>query len=143
RASDNVFPSRFDPESLCSQDGQTVVKAEFMAHPVNPKEADAYWLATCDLKAPPHESGNLIRDGPYFWGHYSLRRVLLAMAYHCSRLQPDLPVEEESEPKIRGERERSRSPKIKQIAVDGDDDAIYGLECPTDESFRNFLNSQA
>ncbi|KAF2545625.1 hypothetical protein F2Q70_00022376 [Brassica cretica] len=44
---------------------------------------------------------------------------------------------------IPGERERSRSPKIKQIAVDGDDDAIYGLECPTDESFRNFLNSQA
>ncbi|KAF3589874.1 hypothetical protein F2Q69_00030274 [Brassica cretica] len=44
---------------------------------------------------------------------------------------------------IPGERERSRSPKIKQIAVDGDDDAIYGLECPTDESFRNFLNSPA
>ncbi|KAL0815754.1 hypothetical protein Bca101_072198 [Brassica carinata] len=63
------------------------------------------------------------------------------MAYHCSRLQPDLPVEEESEPSM--EEERSRSPKIKQIAVDGDDDAIYGLECPTDESFRNFLNSQA
>ncbi|KAF8107857.1 hypothetical protein N665_0116s0062 [Sinapis alba] len=52
--------------------------------------------------------------------------VPLTVAYHRTRLQPDQPVEEESEP-FMGEfvpcglpvvRERSRSPKNKQIAVD-------------------------
>ncbi|KAL0702382.1 hypothetical protein Bca4012_058504 [Brassica carinata] len=63
----------------------------------------------------------------------------------------DLPVEEEFEPSldefvpydIPVERERSRYPKDKHVAVDGNNGVVGGLECPTDELFRNFLNSQA
>ncbi|KAF3594676.1 hypothetical protein DY000_02021876 [Brassica cretica] len=95
---------------------------------------------------------DILRGGPYFRGHFSLECVHRAMAYNRSRLQPDLPVEEESKSDmeefvpydILGEKERSRSPKNKQIAVDScDSGAINRLECPTDEMFCNFLNSQA
>ena len=62
------------------------------------------------------------------------------MAYNRSQLQPDLPVEGESETDIEefvpydilGERERSRSPKKKQISVE-DYGAVDGLECLSDE----------
>ncbi|KAF3571467.1 hypothetical protein F2Q69_00059201 [Brassica cretica] len=95
---------------------------------------------------------DILRGGPYFRSHFSLECVHRAVAYNRSRLQPDLPVEEESKSDmeefvpydILGEKERSRSPKNKQIAVDScDSGAINRLECPTDEMFCNFLNSQA
>ncbi|KAF3593472.1 hypothetical protein DY000_02021392 [Brassica cretica] len=69
--------------------------------------------------------GNILWGGPYFWGHFSLECVPRAVAYNRSRIQPDLPVEEELEMDmeefvpydIPGERERSRSPKNKKIVV--------------------------
>ncbi|KAH0903247.1 hypothetical protein HID58_042750 [Brassica napus] len=69
---------------------------------------------------------NIVRGGTYFWGHFSLERVRRAVAYNRSQLKPDLPVEGESETDmeefvtydIPGERERSRSPKKKQISVE-------------------------
>ncbi|KAG2298915.1 hypothetical protein Bca4012_010472 [Brassica carinata] len=54
--SNDVSPSCFDPESIKTHVGEIVQKVEFMAHPVDPKEAAEWWRATCDLKPPPHES---------------------------------------------------------------------------------------
>ncbi|KAF2541000.1 hypothetical protein F2Q68_00030996 [Brassica cretica] len=43
---------------------------------------------------------NIVRGGTYFWGHFSPERVRRAVAYNRSQLQPDLPVEGESETDI-------------------------------------------
>lgn len=56
RASDSAFPSSFYLESLRTQEGEIVLKPEFVAQSVNPTEAVAYWLSTCDMKPPPHKS---------------------------------------------------------------------------------------
>ncbi|KAF3536760.1 hypothetical protein F2Q69_00021858 [Brassica cretica] len=56
RASDSAFPSSFYLESLRTQEGEIVLKPEFVAHFVNPTEAVVYWLSTCDIKPPPHKS---------------------------------------------------------------------------------------
>ncbi|WZZ59207.1 hypothetical protein YC2023_059314 [Brassica napus] len=79
-------------------------------------------------------------------------RVRRAVAINRSRLQPDFPVQGESETDmeefvpydIPDEREMSRSPMNKQVAVDDYDNGdVDGLEYPSDELFRNFRNSQA
>ncbi|CDY30828.1 BnaC05g22040D [Brassica napus] len=85
-------------------------------------------------------------------GHFSPKRVRRAVAINRSRLQPDFPVQGESETDmeefvpydIPDEREMSRSPMNKQVAVDDYDNGdVDGLEYPSDELFRNFRNSQA
>ncbi|KAF2536068.1 hypothetical protein F2Q68_00021578 [Brassica cretica] len=94
---------------------------------------------------------DLLWGGPYFSGPFSPKRVCLAVAYNRYRLHPDLPAKEESETSmeecvpydIQDERERSRSLRNKQIAVDDEYGAVDRLEYPTDELFRNFLNSKA
>ncbi|KAF2611079.1 hypothetical protein F2Q70_00009111 [Brassica cretica] len=272
RASDHVLPSCFDPKSLKTPDGQTIINTEFVAHSVDPKEADVYWMITCGKVIPPPDSWpapkpitiellrwlselllsfvpqncstllpcsrlggvststgwgtgssevanvpfgprprmgiikgfasnahsfrkhyffvridsvsveescirlfqsqwgrketnilppfpedlltvrHILRGGLYFWGHFSPERVLRAVAYNCSQLQPDLPVDGESETDmeefvpydIPGERERSRSRKNKLIAVeDYDNGDVDRLEYPSDELFCNFLDGQA
>ncbi|KAF3552814.1 hypothetical protein F2Q69_00015443 [Brassica cretica] len=55
RASDTALPFSFDPKSLRTNGGENVLKPKFVAHSVDPKEAAADWVTTCDLKAPPHE----------------------------------------------------------------------------------------
>ncbi|KAF2617575.1 hypothetical protein F2Q68_00039582 [Brassica cretica] len=47
RASDHVLPSCFDPKSFETPTGQTVIKTELVAHSVDPKEADVYWMVKC------------------------------------------------------------------------------------------------
>ncbi|CAG7897153.1 unnamed protein product [Brassica rapa] len=54
--SDHVLPSCFDPKSLETSDGQTVIKTELVAHSVDPKKADVYWMITCGHVIPQPDS---------------------------------------------------------------------------------------
>ena len=55
KALNRVLPSNFDPDILQTQQGEIVPKVEFVAHSVDPDEADTYWSPTCDMKDPPTE----------------------------------------------------------------------------------------
>lgn len=50
------MPSCFDPKSHETPNGQTVIKTELVAHTVDPKEADGYWMVTCGQVIPPTDS---------------------------------------------------------------------------------------
>ncbi|KAF2566928.1 hypothetical protein F2Q68_00025463 [Brassica cretica] len=56
RSSDHILPSCFDPKSLETSDGQTVIKTEFVAHSVDHKEADVYLMITYGQVIPPTDS---------------------------------------------------------------------------------------
>ncbi|KAH0898713.1 hypothetical protein HID58_048281, partial [Brassica napus] len=82
---------------------------------------------------PPTTDGSctlrdLLRSGVSYWASFTPKRVHHAVALHCSRFRPELPVEEGKESSMEGfipceapaERRRSRTCKDKHIAVDGD-----------------------
>ena len=82
---------------------------------------------------PPTPDGlctlrDLLRSGVSYWASFTPKRVHHAVALHCSRFRPELPVEEGKESSMEGfipceapaERRRSRTCKDKHIAVDGD-----------------------
>ncbi|CAF1929988.1 unnamed protein product [Brassica napus] len=53
--SDNAQSTIFNRETVCDQRGEVVQEIEFVAHSVDPAEADAYWVATCNVEEPPPE----------------------------------------------------------------------------------------
>ncbi|KAF8094677.1 hypothetical protein N665_0357s0012, partial [Sinapis alba] len=101
----------------------------------------SFFYARLDSSSDLYVVRNLLRGDPYFWGYFSHKRVRLAVAYHRMRLQPDQPVEQESEPSM-GE-ERSISTKNKQVAVDDGNNAVGGLGHLDDNLLCDFLNSQS
>ncbi|CAH8392705.1 unnamed protein product [Eruca vesicaria subsp. sativa] len=52
----SALPSNFDRASLCTDGGEIIPTPEFVVHSGYPKEAAAYWRATCDMEHPPHKS---------------------------------------------------------------------------------------
>ncbi|CAF1708182.1 unnamed protein product [Brassica napus] len=53
--SESALSSCFDPESSRIRGDEAVLEIEFVAHYVDPYEADAYWVATCNMEMPPPE----------------------------------------------------------------------------------------
>ena len=53
--SDNAQPTIFNRETVRDQRGDFVQEIEFVAHSVDPREADAYWVAMCNVEEPPPE----------------------------------------------------------------------------------------
>ena len=66
-----------------TSNGETVVKTEFVAHSVDPKEADVYWMVTCGQVVPPTDSwsppkpGNDRVAGCPSYSHPSYLKVIL------------------------------------------------------------------
>ncbi|KAF3535912.1 hypothetical protein F2Q69_00023511 [Brassica cretica] len=55
RVSESALSSCSDPESSRIHGDETVPEIEFVAHSLDPDEADVYWIATCNMKVPPPE----------------------------------------------------------------------------------------
>ena len=51
--SDNAQPTIFNRETFRDQRGKVVQEIKFVAQSVDPAEADAYWVATCNVEEPP------------------------------------------------------------------------------------------
>ncbi|KAG2270576.1 hypothetical protein Bca52824_065131 [Brassica carinata] len=48
-------PTIFNHGTVRDQRGEVVQEIEFVEHSVDPAEADAYWVATCNVEEPPPE----------------------------------------------------------------------------------------
>ncbi|CAN7042339.1 unnamed protein product [Brassica rapa subsp. trilocularis] len=53
--SENAWPTIFNRESVRDQRGEVFREIEFVAHSVDPSEADAHWVALCNVEEPPPE----------------------------------------------------------------------------------------
>ncbi|CAF1930039.1 unnamed protein product [Brassica oleracea] len=51
----NAQPTIFNRETVCDQRGEVVREIEFVAHSIGPAEADAHWVALCNVEEPPPE----------------------------------------------------------------------------------------
>ncbi|KAG5393504.1 hypothetical protein IGI04_023467 [Brassica rapa subsp. trilocularis] len=53
--SGNAQPTIFNREAIRDQRGEVVREIEFVTHSVDPAEADAHWVALCNVEEPPPE----------------------------------------------------------------------------------------
>ncbi|KAH0926347.1 hypothetical protein HID58_018603, partial [Brassica napus] len=53
--SGNARPTIFNRETVRDQRGEVVREIEFVAHSADPAEADAHWVALCNVEEPPPE----------------------------------------------------------------------------------------
>ncbi|KAF2580636.1 hypothetical protein F2Q68_00004745 [Brassica cretica] len=96
--SESALSSCFDPESSRIRGDEAVLEIEFVAHYVDPYEADVYWVATCNMEMPPPElwcpprpfaeiiAGRPIRNTYPF--HYTVRsffQVQTDVVFHLPR----------------------------------------------------------
>ncbi|CAN7022398.1 unnamed protein product [Brassica rapa subsp. trilocularis] len=56
--SGNAQPTIFNREAIRDQRGEVVREIEFVTHSVDPAEADAHWVALCNVEEPPPEPWN-------------------------------------------------------------------------------------
>ncbi|CDY12015.1 BnaAnng02000D [Brassica napus] len=54
--SGDARPTIFNRGTICDGRGEVVQEIEFVAHSVDPAEADAYWVAMCNVEGPLPES---------------------------------------------------------------------------------------
>ncbi|CDY59619.1 BnaCnng35360D [Brassica napus] len=55
RISGNAQPTIFNRETVRDQRGEVVWEIEFVAHSVDPAEANTHWVALCNVEEPPPE----------------------------------------------------------------------------------------
>lgn len=55
RSSKQVVPRQSTPEVVWDDENVVIPKGEFVQDYVDPEEAEAYWVALCNMITPPKE----------------------------------------------------------------------------------------